>query len=147
MSKPCREKVMKEWNMSERLQPDRLREALKQVIDPEIFENIVDLGLVYGIETTPENSVAVRMTLTTPHCPMGPEIIENVQKTIKAEGAASVEVNIVWEPMWTPEMMTPKLKEQLGIGVEEPKLEIELPPPPPPPTKKKKGLLARIFGG
>jgi metal-sulfur cluster biosynthetic enzyme len=141
-----RSKLMKEATMSEVLQPDRLREALKQVIDPEIFENIVDLGLVYDIETTPENGVVVRMTLTTPHCPMGPEIIENVQKVIKAEGAASVEVNIVWEPMWTPEMMTPALKAQLGIGEEEPKLEIEL-PPPPPPAKKKKGLLSRIFGG
>jgi metal-sulfur cluster biosynthetic enzyme len=65
---------------------------------------------------------------------------------IKAEGAASVDVNIVWEPMWTPDMMTPALKAQLGIGEEEPELKIEL-PPPPPPVKKKKGLLSRIFGG
>jgi len=131
--------------MSETLQSDHLWESLKQVIDPEIFENIVDLGLVYGVDVAPENQVTVRMTLTTPHCPMGPEIIENVQKVIKAEGAASVDVNIVWEPMWTPEMMTPELKIQLGIGEEEPKLKIEL-PPLPPPVKKKKGLLARIFG-
>lgn len=132
--------------MNDALQPDRLMESLKQVIDPEIFENIVDLGLVYGVEVLPEEQVRVTMTLTTPHCPMGPEIIENVQKVIKAEGAASVDVNIVWEPMWTPEMMTPELKAQLGIGEEEPELKIEL-PPPPPPVKKKKGLLARIFGG
>ena len=132
--------------MSEALQPDSLREALKQVIDPEIFENIVDLGLVYGIDILPERQVKVTMTLTTPHCPMGPEIIENVQKVMTAEGAASVDVNIVWEPMWTPEMMTPALKAQLGIGEEEPQLAIEL-PPPPPPLKKKKGLLSRIFGG
>lgn len=132
--------------MSDALQPDHLMESLKQVIDPEIFENIVDLGLVYGVEVLPEEQVRVTMTLTTPHCPMGPEIIENVQKVIKTEGAASVDVNIVWEPMWTPEMMTPELKAQLGIGEEEPELKIEL-PPPPPPVKKKKGLLARIFGG
>ncbi|MBX3050643.1 MAG: DUF59 domain-containing protein [Caldilineaceae bacterium] len=132
--------------MSESLQPAALREALKQVIDPEIFENIVDLGLVYGIDVAPDNGVVVRMTLTTPHCPMGPEIIENVEKTIAAEGAASVDVNIVWEPMWTPDMMTPALKTQLGIDEEEPELKIEL-PPPPPPVKKKKGLLSRIFGG
>ena len=137
---------MKEMTMSDVLQPDRLREALKQVIDPEIYENIVDLGLVYAVDVLPEAQVRVTMTLTTPHCPMGPEIIENVQKVITSEGAGSVDVNIVWEPMWTPEMMTPELKAQLGIGVEEPKLEIEL-PPPPPPVKKKKGLLSRIFGG
>lgn len=137
---------MKEVVMSDALQPDRLMEALKQVIDPEIFENIVDLGLVYGVEVLPEDQARVTMTLTTPHCPMGPEIIENVQNVMKAEGAASVDVNIVWEPMWTPEMMTPALKAQLGIGEEEPQLKIEL-PPPPPPVKKKKGFLSRIFGG
>ncbi len=131
--------------MSEALQSEHLWETLKQVIDPEIFENIVDLGLVYGVDVLADDQVRVTMTLTTPHCPMGPEIIENVQKVIKAEGATAVDVNIVWEPMWTPEMMTPELKAQLGIGEEEPELKIEL-PPPPPPVKKKKGLLARIFG-
>ncbi|MCB0116400.1 MAG: hypothetical protein KDD84_20020, partial [Caldilineaceae bacterium] len=84
----------------------------------------------------------------TPHCPMGPQIIENVEKTILAEGAQSVAVNIVWEPAWTPFMMTDELKDQLGIVEPEPTLEIEPPPPPPPaPAKKeKKGLLSRIFG-
>lgn len=132
--------------MADTLQPKRLHESLRQVIDPEIFENIVDLGLVYAVDVLPEEQVRVTMTLTTPHCPMGPEIIENVEKVIKAEGAAGVEVNIVWEPLWTPDMMTPELKAQLGIGEEEPELKIEL-PPPPPPVKKKKGLLSRIFGG
>jgi len=137
--------LTKESTMSEGLQVDRMREALKQVIDPEIYENIVDLGLVYAIDVTPQNHVNVRMTLTTPHCPMGPEIIENVQKVLIAEGAPSVDVNIVWHPMWTPDMMTPALKAGLGIGEEEPKLTIDT--TPPPPVKKKKGLLARIFGG
>lgn len=132
--------------MAETLQPERLHESLRQVIDPEIFENIVDLGLVYAVDVLPEERVRVTMTLTTPHCPMGPEIIENVEKVIKAEGAASVDVNIVWEPLWTPDMMTPELKTQLGISEKEPELEID-PPPPPPPPKKKKGLLSRIFGG
>jgi metal-sulfur cluster biosynthetic enzyme len=129
------------------LQPDSLRNALRQVIDPEIFENIVDLGLVYGVDVQPEEHVVVNMTLTTPHCPMGPEIIENVEKTMKQEGAASVDVNIVWEPMWTPDMMTDELKAQLGIGEPEPTLEIETPPPPPPPKPKKKGFFSRLFGG
>ncbi len=128
------------------LDPSGLREALKQVIGPEIFENIVDLGLVYEIQVEPEAQVTVTMTLTTPHCPLGPEIVANVEKVLKAEGAQAVRVNIVWEPMWTPDMMAPELKAKLGIE-EEPELEIEAPsPPPPPPPPKKKGLLSRLFG-
>lgn len=134
--------------MTSTLQPDHLREALKQVIDPEIFENIVDLGLVYGVDVEAQDHVVVTMTLTTPHCPMGPQIIENVEKTMLAEGAHSVAVNIVWEPAWTPFMMTDELKAQLGIAEPEPTLEIEppLPPPPAPKKKEKRGLLSRIFG-
>lgn len=132
--------------MTTPLDPQQLRTALKRVIDPEIFENIVDLGLVYNVEVLPDDQVLVTMTLTTPHCPMGPEIIQNVEKTIREEGAASVEVKIVWEPQWTPFMMTDELKAQLGLEP-QPVLEIEAPPPPPPPKKpEKKGLLSRIFG-
>ncbi|MBX2998457.1 MAG: DUF59 domain-containing protein [Caldilineaceae bacterium] len=125
--------------------PQELRTALKRVIDPEIFENIVDLGLVYNVDVLPENHVLVTMTLTTPHCPMGPEIIGNVEKTMRAEGAASVEVKIVWEPPWTPHMMTDELKAQMGLEP-EPVLEIEISAPPPPKKPQKKGLLSRIFG-
>jgi metal-sulfur cluster biosynthetic enzyme len=130
------------------LTPERAREALKAVIDPEIYQNIVDLGLVYGIEVSPENVVYVTMTLTTPHCPMGPQIIHNVDRVLQAEGASDVTIHIVWEPMWSPEMMTDDLKRQLGIlqdeeEEEEPEPVLELPPPEPP---KKKGLLGRIFG-
>ncbi len=133
--------------MTSTLQPDHLRQSLKQVIDPEIFENIVDLGLVYNVAVEAQDHVIVTMTLTTPHCPMGPEIIENVEKTMRQEGAQSVAVNIVWEPMWTPDMMTDEIKAQLGISTEaEPALEIDPPPPPAPKKKEKKGLLSRILG-
>jgi metal-sulfur cluster biosynthetic enzyme len=127
-------------------------EYLKVVIDPEIYQNIVDLGLVYHIEVDANNAVTVRMTLTTPHCPMGPQIIENVEKTLLEKGASAVDVRIVWEPMWTPDAMTDELKRELGIldepdqadeDEEEPVLEIDPPPPQPP---KKKGLLGRLFG-
>jgi metal-sulfur cluster biosynthetic enzyme len=131
--------------MTTTLDPQALRIALKRVIDPEIFENIVDLGLVYNVEVLPQDHVLVTMTLTTPHCPMGPEIIENVENTISSEGASSVEVKIVWEPQWTPNMMTDELKAQLGLEP-EPVLEIETLPPPPPKKPEKKGLLSRIFG-
>ena len=133
--------------MDQALTPELCREYLKAVIDPEIFQNIVDLGLVYGTEVDDDNRVTVNMTLTTPHCPLGPQIIENVEDTLLARGASAVTVNIVWEPMWTPAAMTDDLKRQLGILDEpeqEPELEIDLSPPEPP---KKKGLFGRLFGG
>lgn len=132
--------------MSELLTSAASRDYLRAVIDPEIYQNIVDLGLVYGIEVQPDNAVDVTMTLTTPHCPLGPQIIENIDKVLTGHGASAVRVHIVWEPMWTPDAMTDELKRELGIlpNAEElePELEIELPPPAP----KKKGLLGRIFG-
>ncbi|HAJ36634.1 MAG TPA: hypothetical protein DCL15_13185 [Chloroflexi bacterium] len=123
------------------------RAALRNVIDPEIYQNIVDLGLVYGVEVTPEQAVAVTMTLTTPHCPLGPQIIENVEKELRAVGATAVTVEIVWSPPWTPDAMTPELKRLLGIVPdedEEPEPELAA-PPPPPPAKKKGGLLGWLF--
>lgn len=119
-----------------------LRDALKRVIDPEIFQNIVDLGLVYGVAVTAPDQVTVTMTLTTPHCPMGPQIIADVEKTMQEEGASTVVVDIVWEPMWTPDAMTDDLKRELGLTEEEiSPMEIELPPPPP-----KKNLFRRLLG-
>ncbi len=119
---------------------------LRAVIDPEIYQNIVDLGLVYGVEVQPDQAVDVTMTLTTPHCPMGPLIIENVEQVLMGHGATAVRVHIVWEPMWTPDAMTEELKRELGIIEEEEEEEpLYIPPPPPPP--KKKGLLERLFGG
>jgi len=121
--------------------------SLRAVIDPEIYQNIVDLGLVYGVEVQADQAADVTMTLTTPHCPMGPQIIENVEKVLISQGASDVRVNIVWEPMWTPDAMTEDLKRQLGILPEEEEIEEEplyIPPPPPAPVKK--GFLGRLFG-
>lgn len=133
------------------LTPAQCWEYLKVVIDPEIYQNIVDLGLVYDVEVAADNAVVVKMTLTTPHCPMGPQIIENVEQTLLGKGARTVDVRIVWEPMWTPDAMTEELKRELGIIPDpeaeeeaEPVLEIDPPPPTPP---RKKGLLGRLFGG
>jgi len=129
------------------LTPEMCWTALRNVIDPEIYQNIVDLGLVYGVEVTPEQAVRVTMTLTTPHCPLGPQIIENVEKELHAVGAGAVTVEIVWSPPWTPDAMTPELKRLLGIEPDEdeaPEPELEL-APPPLPVKKKGGLLGWIF--
>lgn len=135
--------------MTEHLTPEVCREYLKAVIDPEIFQNIVDLGLVYGIEVDGGDNVVVNMTLTTPHCPLGPQIIADVENTLLGKGASTATVNIVWEPMWTPDAMTEDLQRALGIldaEEDEPELEIDVPPPPPPAPPKKKGLLGRLFG-
>ena len=129
------------------LTPAGAREALKAVIDPEIYQNIVDLGLVYDIAVQPDGAVDVTMTLTTPHCPLGPQILANVEEVLHAQGASAVNVNIVWEPMWTPDAMTDQLKRQLGILQEdEDEEEPEPVPLPPPALPQKKGLLGRLFG-
>ena len=131
--------------MAEQLTEGQCYAALRDVIDPEIYQNIVDLGLVYGVAIGPANDVVVTMTLTTPHCPLGPQIIENVQFVLYQIGATQVEVPIVWEPMWTPDAMTDDLKRQLGLLPDEEEEELAYQAPPPPPQKKK-GFLGRLFG-
>jgi metal-sulfur cluster biosynthetic enzyme len=92
-------------------------EALKTVFDPEIGINIVDLGLVYGVETPTEDSVKVEFTLTSPACPVGPMIkaqIEQAASTV--EGVDHVESEIVFSPPWDPrEMCSDEAKFELGI--------------------------------
>ena len=121
--------------------------ALRNVIDPELYQNIVDLGLVYGVEVLPDNNVVVTMTLTTPHCPMGPQIVENVGNVLYEVGATSVKVKIVWDPPWTPAMMSDELRRELGIEYERDEIEREpeLAWTPPPSPAKKKGLLGWLF--
>lgn len=88
-------------------------EILKGVIDPEIGLNIVDLGLVYEIESTDESN-KITMTLTTPGCPMHNSItswVENIITQFEPEKKAIV--NLVWEPRWTPDRMSPEAKQEL----------------------------------
>ncbi len=105
---------------------DAIREALKTVIDPELFVNIVDLGLVYGVMTepvpdaAPENvgkeNVKIEMTMTSPACPAGPQLIGNSKQVVgRLEGVAEVEIKIVMTPPWTPDLMTEAARDQLGI--------------------------------
>ncbi len=94
-----------------------VREAIRaSVIDPEIGLNIVDLGLIYGVEVE-DSSIQIDMTLTSPGCPAGPQIIYDVKNTVKRRfpEASEVAVNIVWQPFWSPEMMSEWAKEELGI--------------------------------
>lgn len=94
---------------------EQLREALKQVIDPEIGINIVDLGLVYEVTPGEEGQVEVVMTLTSPGCPLGPVIHAQVNNALgDVDGVTGVKVNIVWSPPWRPEMMSEDAKLELG---------------------------------
>jgi metal-sulfur cluster biosynthetic enzyme len=95
--------------------PETIRKALRGVKDPELNLNIIDIGLVYEVMVSEEGAVHVQMTLTSPGCPAGAEIVGDVKRTIEdLEGVTSVEVEIVWEPYWTPERMDPRVRAFLG---------------------------------
>jgi len=96
--------------------PDTVKKALRAVKDPELNLNIVDIGLVYDVEVREQGEVHVRMTLTSPGCPAGTEIIDDVKKVVAdLEGVTGVEVELVWEPYWTPEKMDPRVRAFLGF--------------------------------
>lgn len=92
-----------------------VREALEQVIDPEVGVNIVDLGLVYRIEVT-DKRVEVDMTMTSAACPLGAQLQEETQAVIRHHlpEAESIAVQLVWDPPWTPERMSSRARSQLG---------------------------------
>jgi metal-sulfur cluster biosynthetic enzyme len=90
-------------------------EALRTVKDPELNINIVDLGLVYTIQAR-EDEVDVEMTLTTPACPAGPEILRNAVAALEQiDGVSKAHVKLVMSPPWTPEKMTDAARDELGI--------------------------------
>ena len=95
---------------------DDVREGLKNVYDPEIGVNIVDLGLVYDADVSENGNVLVTMTLTSLGCPLGPVIVQEVQGALKDfEGVGEVDVKLVWSPPWTPELMSEEAKDELAI--------------------------------
>lgn len=90
-------------------------DALRTVSDPEVGENVVDLGLVYGVECAP-GRVQVEMTMTSPACPMSGSIAEEVESAIRnaCADAQEVIVNIVFDPPWTPERMSEEVRRRFG---------------------------------
>lgn len=101
---------------------DAIREELKKVVDPELFVNIVDLGLVYLVsiqqreEEAPKVDVQIEMTMTSPMCPAGPQLVANSKQVVsQMEDVEQVEVKIVMDPPWTPDRMTDEARDQLGI--------------------------------
>lgn len=94
---------------------ESVRQGLRGVMDPELGINIVDLGLVYDIEVE-EAHARVTMTLTSPGCPAGGQILMSAQQAAEeVEGIDTADVNLVWKPFWTPERIEPTVRAMLGF--------------------------------
>jgi metal-sulfur cluster biosynthetic enzyme len=103
------------------LTEELVRSALKNVYDPEIGLDIVNLGLIYNVDIQEEGRlVAVDMTFTTPACPAGPQLLDQVKREVLGLNAVypqleDVRVNLVWTPFWNPSMMTQEARDELGF--------------------------------
>lgn len=94
----------------------KAQQALFNVIDPELFVNVIDLGLIYNLDFTQDSAITVTMTLSTPHCPMGEAITNGVQNALESIfSERKVDINLVFDPPWGYDMLTPEGKEQLGF--------------------------------
>ena len=94
---------------------DQVKLALRKVKDPELNLNIIDLGLVYDIMVD-GSDVQVDMTLTSPGCPAGPQIMTDVERAVKAmAGVGNVTINLVWQPFWSPERIEPRVRAYMGL--------------------------------
>ena len=96
----------------------------KTIYDPEIPQNIWDLGLVYSVDIDEEKNVQDVMTLTTPSCPVGPEFLNTVKTRVsEVEGVNKCNVELVWDPPWNPEMMSEEARTMLGMELNRPILD------------------------
>ena len=103
--------------MDDAITREQTIDVLKTVFDPEIPVNVWDLGLIYDLDLA-DGDVAIRMTLTAPGCPVGPQLAAEIEQKMKAVGANSVSVSFVWTPPWTTAKVTSDGKLQLQmIGI------------------------------
>ncbi|HXO21753.1 MAG TPA: SUF system Fe-S cluster assembly protein [Thermoanaerobaculia bacterium] len=101
--------------MSEGIE-ERVVAVLKTVFDPEIPVNIYELGLVYGVEVAPDGAVKIVMTLTSPACPVAGSLPGEVKTKVEGvAGVTSAEIDLVWDPAWSPSLMSEAAKLQLGM--------------------------------
>jgi len=108
------------------LTEEDIRNALRDVYDPELPVNIVDLGLVYGVALTPDpdvpgmmpkQKVSIDLTLTTPGCPSHTQITEQIRNRLAGlQEISESQVNLVWEPKWSPSRISPQAQQKLGIA-------------------------------
>ena len=95
---------------------EQVIEALKEIYDPEIPVNIYDLGLIYDVEITPEHHARIKMTLTTPHCPVAESMPGEVElRVLSVPGIRDAEVKLVWDPPWDPSKMSDEARLELGM--------------------------------
>jgi metal-sulfur cluster biosynthetic enzyme len=101
------------------LAEETILDALKQVRDPELMVNVVDLGLIYGVgvdEAEDKSNLHVIMTMTTPACPYAPELLRDVKQALaQLEGVGDIEVQLTLSPPWTPDRMSEEARDELGI--------------------------------
>lgn len=92
-------------------------DSLKECMDPEIPINVVDMGLIYGVDVKDDNKVDIKMTMTTRGCPLHDTLVSDVKRYVnKVPGVTNVNVEIVWEPPWTPERMSEEGKKLINYG-------------------------------
>ncbi len=95
--------------------PDQVKLALRKVKDPELNLNIVDLGLVYDVRVD-DAVVQIDMTLTSPGCPAGPQIMTDIERAVRAmAGVDDVVLNLIWTPFWTPDRIEPRVRAYMGL--------------------------------
>ncbi|MHB8395109.1 MAG: metal-sulfur cluster assembly factor [Candidatus Dormibacteria bacterium] len=102
---------------SKLLRPEDVEDALREVIDPELGLDIVSLGLIYGVDVKEDGDTNVRMTLTSPYCPLGPMIESQVHAATQfLPGIKDVTVELIWDPPWDPHTMaSDEVKLELGL--------------------------------
>ena len=110
---------------NESISKDQVYVQLKKCMDPEIPINVVDLGLIYGVEIEAEKDVNIKMTMTTRGCPLHNTMVNDVKKHVgKIKGIGNINVEIVWDPPWSIDKMDPTARDSLGFG--KPKLRFQI---------------------
>lgn len=95
---------------------EKVWDILKQVLDPELNFNVVDLGLIYGVELKDGKDILVKMTMTTPFCPYAPALLADAKDQLsKIKEVGQIDIEVVWEPPWSLEKIKPEIREQLGL--------------------------------
>jgi metal-sulfur cluster biosynthetic enzyme len=110
---------------NESISKDQVYVQLKKCMDPEIPVNVVDLGLIYGVEIEAEKDVNIKMTMTTRGCPLHNTMVNDVKKHVgKIKGIGNINVEIVWDPPWSIDKMDPSARDSIGFG--KPKLRFQI---------------------
>src|SRR5215472_12764991 len=100
-------------------------DSLKECMDPEIPINVVDMGLIYGVDVKDDNNVDIKMTMTTRGCPLHDTLVSDVKRHVgRINGIGDIDVHIVWDPPWSIEKMDPVAREKMGFG--KPKLRFQV---------------------